>query len=172
MTRNIFELSDEILQLDALLETLGEDEDGQRVVLEKYMSSLQGNLEIKLDGYADYTRELEVRSEARKAEANRIMQRSKVDANKAARLKECLKWYFTTRNLKTCETPKHRITLCSNGGVQSISINVPVEELPAEYVREIITYKPDLELIRDKLQSGEVLPFATLEKRKMSIRIG
>lgn len=171
MNKTIFELSDEILQLDALLEALGEDEDGLKVVLDRYMSSLHEGLETKLDNYASYIRELETRSEARKAEANRILHRSKMDANKAERSKKALQWFFMTHDMKTCETPKHRISLCTNGGVQPISINVPVEELPAEYVREIITYKPDMELIREKLQAGEELPFATLEERRQSIRI-
>lgn len=95
MNKSIFDLSDELLQLDELLDTLGDEPDSQIFVLDKYLTNLRGAIEDKLDGYADYIRELEARSEVRKAEAEKILHLSKMDANKAERLKRSLQWFFT-----------------------------------------------------------------------------
>lgn len=171
MSRTLFELSDEILNIEQVLENLDDDNEDMTAVIDEYLAGLRGDLNAKLDNYATFIRELEARSTARKEEADRLSQHAKVDMDKVARLKDCLRWYFMTHNLKTIETPRYRLTLAANGGKPPLLLTVPVEELPQEYVVETISYKPDMEAIRADLASGKIIPGAELAERGCNIRI-
>lgn len=172
MDRTLFELSDEILQLDEVLNQIpDEDAEAQEAVLKGYMTTLQEDLSTKLESYCRYILELESRSEIRKNEAKRVMARSKVDENRVNRLKEILKWYFRTHNLTSYETPLHRISLCSNGGKLGLQIDLPIEQLPSKYIRQEINLVLDTEHLRADLETGIEIEGVHLGERGQSIRI-
>lgn len=170
MSKTLFELSDEMLQLQEAMEVLGEDDQAISAVVGGYLSRLQGDLKNKLDGYAALIRELESRAELRKTEGNRLLHRSKVDANQAMRLKESLSWFFQTHSIKSLETPHYRLSLVANGQAP-VQVTAPAEELPSEYVQEVITQRIDLQAIRTALENGLEVPGAALGERKLGIRI-
>lgn len=168
----LYDISDEILRLDECLNNVSEDDDeGEEAILKGYISTLRNDLSNKLDNYAAYIKELETRSDLRKDEAKRILQRSKIDADRAERLKAVLKWFFQTSGMSSYETPRYRVSLCNNGGKLPVEVLVPIQELPVEYVREITTIQPDMEKLRQDLESGIVLDVARLGERGSSIRI-
>ena len=169
MNKTLFEINEEIFGLNALLDEVEGDDEQQKAILENYASSLQDDLEKKLDNICAFASELDARALARKNEAERLLQRSKVDANKAVRLKEMLKWFFASHELKTYETTRYRITLAMNGG--KLPLLVDPELLSEEYINEVISYVPDTDLIRGLLESGQEVPGAMLGERGCSIRI-
>jgi hypothetical protein len=173
MDKTLFELSDEILQLDEVLNQIpDEDVENQEAVLKGYMTTLNEDLSSKLESYCRYILELESRSDFRKNESKRVMVRSKVDENRANRLKEILKWYFRVHGLTSFETPLHRVSLCGNGGKLPMEILVPIEELPSEYVRQEFNLVVDTEHLRTDLEAGVVeIDGVRLGERGQSIRI-
>lgn len=170
VNKSLFELSEEILGLDALLDSVEDDDpEGQRAILEGYMSTLEDDLQHKLDNYAAFITELEARAAARKAEAERVLHRSKVDANKAERLKAVLKWFFQTHEMTKYETARYRVSLCANGGKLPLLLNPDL--LTEEYLNEIVSYVPDSDRIREALESGQQVPGAMLGERDTHLRI-
>lgn len=169
MNKTLFDLSNEILQLDDLLDTLDGDDAAQMGALDEYLNSLESNLETKLDNYAGFISELEARSAARKEEAERLAQRAKVDANKAGRLKESLKT-FLIHGYKSMETNRFRLTLAANGGKLPLMI-ASVEDLPEVYVEQVVTLKALTDAIRNDIEAGIEVPGCMLGERGSSMRI-
>lgn len=167
----LFALSDEILQIEQVLDTLDEENEDLVAVVDEYLNGIRKDLNQKLDNYAAYIRELEARSSARKQEADRLSQRAKVDMDKVTRLKDCLRWYFITHDLKTIETPRYRLTLAANGGKPPVLLTAPVEELPPEYLLETITIRPDMDAIRQAIEAGAEIPGVQIGERGSNIRI-
>ena len=131
----------------------------------------------KLDGYAALIRELELRAEARKAEAQRILERAKADESKAAFLKERLKEHLFRHGRKSIETARFRITHAAHGGRLPVLLSVDPEHLPAPYRVEQVRYKADLEALRAALDAhgeitdGEGQVLVRYGERGSSIRI-
>jgi len=168
----LFELSDEVMNLNYVLETLDEENEDITTVIDEYLAGVKGDLNTKLDNYAGLITELQARSSVRREEAERLAHRAKVDFNKVARLKEALKWYFLTHDMKTTiETPRYRLTLAPNGGKERLLITVPVEELPPDFILATTTYRPDMEAIRAALEDGAEVPGVELGERGFNIRI-
>lgn len=173
MNKTLFDLSDEILQLDEKLSEIPEDDiEAQEAVLREYaVSSLQEDIYVKLNGYAKYIRELESRSDIRKNEAKRLLVRSKVDDNRATRLKDMLRWFFRFHDLKTYETELYRISLCNNGGILPLEITIPVDRLPSEYLKQEFSWAVDNDLLRADLEAGVEIEGVHILERGQSIRI-
>lgn len=170
MNKTLFELSEEILELDALLDTVDEtDTDGQRALIEGYVGTINDDLERKLDNYAAFITELEARAAARKSEAERMLQRSRVDANKAQRLKDVLKWFFQTHDMQSYETPRYRISLCGNCGRLPLLVNPDL--ISEEFLNQVVSYVVDNDRIREALEAGEVVEGAMLGEREFHLRI-
>jgi hypothetical protein len=166
---SLLQISQELLQLEAELHETDGDADAQSELVETWLSKLDER-EEKLDNYAALIRELELRAEARKQEANRLMALVKSDQQKADLLKIRLKYYFQMHQEKSIETPRFRITLAMNGGKLPLIMheNQP-ENLPEAY--RLTQYKVNTEAIREALDNGEALEFAALGQRDSSIRI-
>lgn len=73
MKKTLFEISEELLGLDALLDDAEGDDEGQQAILEGYLGTLEQDLEQKLDNYCALIAELEARAAARKTEADRMI---------------------------------------------------------------------------------------------------
>ena len=169
MNRTLFQINEEILGLNALLDEVEGDDEQQKSILENYATTLQDDLERKLDNICAFASELDARALARKQEAERLLQRSKVDSNKSARLKEMLKWFFASHEMKNFETTRYRITLAINGG--KLPLLVDPDQLLEEFLNQVITYVPDTDRIRGLLEAGQEVPGAMLGERGCSIRI-
>jgi len=169
MNKTLFEINEEILGLNSLLDEVEGDDEQQKAILENYAATLQDDLERKLDNICAFASELDARACARKQEAERLLQRSKVDSNKASRLKEMLRWFFASHDMKTFETTRYRITLAMNGG--KLPLLVDPDLLSEEFINEVISYMPDTDRIRGLLEAGQEVPGAILGERGSSIRI-
>lgn len=136
--------------------------------LEQWLKELETDLSTKADGYAAMIQEILARAEARKAEADRLNHRAKVDFAAAERLTLWLKEVMVKHGVKKLKTLHFNISVCNNGGRTPIELTWPVEQIPAEYIRLQPIVKMDE--VRDALEKGP-LPFAKELPRGTYLRI-
>ena len=114
-----------------------------------------------------YTQQ-EALAEARKNEAKRIQTLAKQAENSATRLRKYLVAQMIRSDVKKIEGVTVKIGLRKKQS--SVLINVPAEELPADYVK--VTHKPDLTKIRALLKSDAEIDWASLsESQDYSVTI-
>jgi hypothetical protein len=168
---SLFELSDMILALESAFNNCPDEEpEARENLVWAYLETTQER-DHKFDGYAALITEMEARARCRKEEAERLAARARRDEEQAKFLKERLTQYFQRHGLGTVETARYRLTLTRNGGKTPVCLSVPPEELPEEFVRETVTRKADLEMIREALEAGQEIPGAALGERGSSVRI-
>jgi Siphovirus Gp157 len=118
MAKRLFDLSDDLLKLEALLtETGGEfsdDEAGK--ALEAFFEQTHLDVATKVDGYCALIREFELRGDAREEEAKRLSALAATDYNAADRLRKRLKTFLEIHKIAKLDTPRFRISIRANGG--------------------------------------------------------
>jgi Siphovirus Gp157 len=141
MSKRLFDLSDEILSLESLLDN-EEMTDEQRQSLVDAWLEAQGDVTAKLDNYAALIESLEAYAEQRKIQAERMRRLAQADENRAMRLKEALKIYFRRHELTKFKTPRFTIGLQANGGKRALTVPPSWEqepELAPEQFRRVVT---------------------------------
>ena len=168
--RTLFSISDDIEKLNDLLDETDGDTQQQELIAQ-WFEQLGTERDRKLDGYAALISEMLARAEVRKAEAKRLTELAASDEDRAKLLKNRLKTFFETHNLKSVNTARYRLLVATNGGKQPLIIDesVPVTQLPEQFQK--VTIDPDTAAIRDALERGEKLGFAQLGERGTSLRI-
>ncbi len=173
----LWELSDEIQQLEDAISAIADDEtltDEERET--KLQETFEQWLETgesfknKAEQVARYIRHQEALAEARKNEARRIRELATQAENQASRLRKYLTSQMIRSNVNRIDGVSTKINIRKKP--PQVLLNVPVEELPAEYVR--ITHKPDLTKIKAVLKSDTegVIDWAILsENHEHSVTI-
>ncbi len=169
MSRTLFDISQDLHGLADHLDNLEGDDQAQTEAVIQWFEELGEERNQKLDNYAALIADLEARAQVRRDEAKRLVDRARIDENKAVLLKERLRLFFESHDLKTVETSRYRLTLAQNGGKLPLLVDVSVDALPEEYIR--LTKAPALDAIRADLAAGKELPFARFGERGSSIRI-
>jgi Siphovirus Gp157 len=169
MSRTLFDISQDLHGLADRLDNLEGDDEAQVEAIIQWFEQLGEERDQKLDNYAALIADMEARAQVRRDEAKRLVDRARMDENKASLLKERLRVFFESHGLKTVETSRYRLTLAQNGGKLPLLVDVPVESLPDEYIR--FTKTPALDAIRADLEIGKELPFARFGERGSNIRI-
>jgi hypothetical protein len=164
------ELSSEVFDLERQLDQ-AEGDEAQQEVIAAYLESTQEAVELKLDRYATFIRELESRAEYRNAEAKRLAHLGKGDLDKVEFLKCRLKHYFQSHELSKMETPHFRLSLVQNSGKTPVQVLVPAEDLPEGFRSQATIYKADLDAIRASIEGGNAVPGAILREKEQTIRI-
>ncbi|HEY9852809.1 MAG TPA: siphovirus Gp157 family protein [Leptolyngbyaceae cyanobacterium] len=169
--RTLFNISDELSQLNVLLDELDGDDEESKQLITDYLEQLGEERDRKLDNYAALIAELEAKAEVRKAEAKRLANLAASDEKKAQMLKERLKWFFETNSLKTVETSRYKLSLAKSGGKPPLILDdsVSATELPEKFQK--VSVEVDKTAIRAALEAGEDLDFARLGDRSSNIRI-
>lgn len=167
----LIEISQELIELAQQLDETDGDLDA---LVEAWLTALLDQTteqrDQKLDNYASYITELETRAQVRKAEAQRLTDRARVDENRAKWLKSRLQWFFEQHGLKTVETARYRLTLARNGGKAPLIVDED-KILPTQLPVRFQSVDFNHGAIREALEAGESLPFARLGERGQSIRI-
>lgn len=168
--RTLFSISDDLQRLNDLLDEVGDDAQQQELIAQ-WFETLGEERDRKLDGYAALISEMQTRAEVRKAEARRLMELAASDENRARLLKNRLKYFFETHNLKTVETPRYKLQLQRNGGKAPLILDdsIPVTQLPERFQK--VSIDADTTAIRAALDAGESLEWARLGERGESMRI-
>lgn len=168
--RTLFSISSDLEKLNQLLDETADDAQQQELV-NQWFEQLGEERDRKLDNYSALVSEMIYRVAARKAEAQRLLELAQMDENRAKLLKERLKWFFETHNLKTVETARYKLSLAKNGGKQPLILKdgVSPTQLPEQFQK--VSIDPNTAAIREALEHGEKLDFAVLGDRGTSIRI-
>lgn len=168
--RSLFNISEDLEKLNELLDEVSDDTQ-QQELLSHWFTQLGTERDRKLDAYAALIAEMLARAEVRKTEAKRMMELATSDEQRARLLKERLKWFFETHQLKTVETPRYRLSLAKNGGKAPLILKAGLapQQLPKRF--QTVSIEPNTNAIRAALEAGEDLDFATLGDRGTSLRI-
>ena len=175
MTTRLWELSDDIQQLETAISDIQEDEnlteEDREIKLEssfkKWLETGE-SFKVKAEEVAAYIRHQEALAEARKTEAKRIQALAKQAENSAARLRKYLVAQMVRSDVKKIEGVTVKIGLRKKQ--PSVLINVEPVELPPEYVK--VTYKPDLVAIKKLLKTDAEIDWASLsESHEYSVTI-
>lgn len=157
MSRTLFDLSDDLLALEDLLEAAGGELTPELDAAYEALLGDRGTLTEKVDGYAALIADISFRAEGRKAEAKRLADLAKIDENKAKALKERLKLFFDRHGLKDLQTKLHRFSVVKNGGVRQLAF--PDDFDPASlapiYRAERVVVDVDKEALRRDLEALE-----------------
>jgi hypothetical protein len=145
----LLEISHDLLTLRQTLDELAESPDDQNTRLNDWLvDAFEAKVKERdrmLDNYAGLIAELEHRSTACKAEAERLSHRADVDKALADRLRQRLKDIFGLNGLKTLETDRYRLTVANNGGKRPLIMDGGVlpTQLPKAFQRTHTEVKAD-----------------------------
>lgn len=175
MNQSLYELGEEFADLERLLsEVEGDisDADFERQI-DEWLASLGERVEKKVDGYCVFIRELQLSAVRREIESKRLLELAKEDENKANQMKARLKAFFDFRGIQKLKTDRFNVAVQKNGGKIPVTISAEAEnhpeELPEEFHR--VRFEVDREAVREALERGDELDFATLGERGTHLRI-
>lgn len=162
---NLYELTDNFLQLQQMLE----DPEVDSQTLADTMEAVEGEIEIKADGYAKVIRNMEGSIGAIRQELERLTaKKNRLEAG-IKRLKQNLQDHMIATGKKKFKTDLFSFNIQKNGGKAPVILDVKdTSELPDDLVR--IKEEPDLEAIRMLLDKGGC-EYAHYGERGESLRI-
>ncbi len=160
----LYEITGDYLRL---LEMLEEEENIDPQAFKDTLEGIEGEFEIKADGYARVLKELNAEADKYNAEIQHMAARRDSINNRGKMLKQHLYDSMKATGKLKFKTDLFSFGIQKNGGVQPMEI-VPDMEIPDEYCRK----EPDNAKIREALKNGAELPFAVLKERgeHLSIR--
>ena len=158
----LYEITGDYLRL---LEMLEENIDPQ--AFKDTLEGIEGEFEIKADGYARVLKELNAEADKYNAEIQHMAARRDSINNRGKMLKQHLYDSMKATGKLKFKTDLFSFGIQKNGGVQPMEI-LPDVTIPDEYCRK----EPDNAKIREALKNGAELPFAVLKERgeHLSIR--
>lgn len=158
MAPSMFQISDDIVALNRLLERLEEEEAGdEAVILElvDFLEASEGELGQKVDGYVSFYRHLQARAKARREEAAHITQLARFDEKRMERLKEAIKAVSLRLGRKKLEGHTRSITV-SRRERPTVDI-FDLQLLPLAFKSAEISWKVNKKAIVDHLMAtGEL----------------
>ncbi len=160
----LYEITGDYLRL---LEMLEEEENIDPQAFKDTLEGIEGEFEIKADGYARVLKELNAEADKYNAEIQHMAARRDSINNRGKMLKQHLYDSMKATGKLKFKTDLFSFGIQKNGGVQPMEI-VPDVTIPDEYCRK----EPDNAKIREALKNGAELPFAVLKERgeHLSIR--
>jgi hypothetical protein len=157
MLRKLFDISNDLLTLEALLDEIGGDvtDETAEQAIDNWLAELQDEASNKLENYGHLIKVLESEAEALKLEADRLKAKQKATENKAARLKSRLETFLKINGVEKIQTQTFTFTLQKAGGkprfILSDEFSNTPEELP-EHLRRV-KFEPDLIAIRAEVEA-------------------
>lgn len=148
---------------------MASDPDTDLSVFADTLEAVEGELEVKAEGYAVVNQELQSKIDGISREIERLMAwKSAITSNKR-RLNEALMGAMEAMGKRKLETEHFRISIARNGGKQPMYVTPSVEDIPEAFI--VRKPEPDKEKIRAALEAGEELDFAHLEERGQHLNI-
>jgi hypothetical protein len=133
------------------------------------IEALNGTIEQNCDDIATVILSQEGEILYLHSEINRLQCRVENMTTNYKRLMNGLQSYLKSKGVKKVHTFNHDFTVCKNGGKQPIEVTADVYDIPQEYC--IFIPKPNTDVIRKALESGQELEFAHLKERGEHLRI-
>ena len=151
----LYEITGDYLKLLDMAEELDEE------VFRDTLEGIEGELEIKADGYAKVIAELENREEGLDREIKRLSERKKAIGTNIARIKGNLEAAMIATGKKKFKTDLFSFGIQKNP--PKLVLDKGIEDIPLEFY---IFQDPvaDKEKIKAELKAGEKVDFAHLEQ--------
>lgn len=136
---------------------------------EAELERLEGNLNHKVDDYAGFIRQIELYASDCKTESERLWQRCGMWERKAKYLRQRLLESLQRLGTDKIATARNTVSVCQNAKAP-LTIK-DVNAVPDTFLRVKMETSPDLEAIREHLEAGNVLSFASLGPKGTHLRI-
>ena len=164
---SLYEVTGNILALQELLESPIDDEE----ILKDTLEAVQGEYEQKIEGYCKVIRNIETDIEAFKIEAKRLNEKAKMLENNRDRLKKAMFDSMKATNTTKVKGQIFTVAIQKNGGKLPVIYkdDVDLSKIPDELVK--VVESPDLEAIRNWLETGNAVEGFSLGERGESLRI-
>ena len=162
---NLYELTNDY---ETVLNMLYDEEIDEQMVLDT-LESIEGEIEDKADGYAKIIKELLGDAEKIKAEKLRLEARQKAFENRAKLLRNNLQNMMTQLGKTKFKTELFSFGIQKNGGKLPLIIN-DISKVPEEYFKHTEKELNNTK-IREDLEAGKELPFASFGEKKESLII-
>lgn len=133
-----------------------------------WLASQSTDLAPAIDDLLAIASEIEHRAAGRKAEAKRIADLSKRDQAIADWMKGQITRVLESSGSTSIQTPRHKVTLATPGGVRALEI---IGDVPEAFSTTVTTIVPNKELIRATLESGQPLSFAMLHSKQKVLKV-
>ena len=157
----LYELTGEYI---LLAEMLSDEEEENQVILDT-LEAIEGEFEEKAENYAKIIKMLEADSKAIKEEIDRLMKRKQSLEKRGEMIKQTLENAMKATGKTKFQTLLFRFNISKNGGKTPILIT---GEVPEEYRKP---GEANMAAIREALEAGEKLTFATMGERGESLKI-
>lgn len=175
---NIFELSTEILEIEAMLTDAEGDvsDEAFEEMVDRYFGQKQ-EFGKKLDNYAMLIRALSERQAIRTAESKRLAELAKRDEITVQRLDSRLVYILEKIGgvEKKYDTDRNSFSICTAGGVAPLVVppDLDLNTIDQKYVQTEVktTKKLDGTLLREDLAKGVELEWAKLGERKRYVKV-
>ena len=170
ITQRIFSASAAAVALEELI-LASEASGGDITAVEgqiDWLASQSTDLAPAIDDLLAIASEIEHRAAGRKAEAKRIADLAKRDQAIADWMKGQITRVLESSGATSIQTPRHKVTLATPGGVRALEI---VGDVPEAFSTTVTTVVPNKELIRATLEAGQSLPFAMLHSKQKVLKV-
>jgi hypothetical protein len=178
MNRTLFDISDDLIALEQILDEVGGDVSDAEAehAVDKWLEGLGEERDRKLESYAWLIKRLEGDADILKAEMDRLRLRKQTAENKARRLKERLEMFMKITGDERIQTERFTFSLQKPGGKPKVELGFYFQDHPEELPEGLrrVKFEPDLEAIRERLEAKDpdvqcIAGFAYSEK-KLRIR--
>lgn len=171
MARSLFALADDARALDDLLDGASAANDGVLPVdvdaaIQEWVGELEGATEVKAENIGWLLREWDARADAREEQAKQLREQAAADRARGKRLREYVLECLQRMGRTELTGSTLALKVQKNGGKDPL---VLLGEVPRDFCR--VEYIPDKDQIRNALERGKDLPFATLAPRGYSLRV-
>lgn len=152
-----------------LLDLAGSMDEDEIQTFNDTLEAVLGEIEVKADGYAVVMAEIEGRINIVNKEIGRLEAIESALSNTRRRMVDRLKTAMEEIGKKEIKTDLHKFKIVKNGGKLPLIIDEGC--VPDEYLKKIVMEGPDRDKIREVLENGEILPFASLGERGTHLKI-
>lgn len=143
----LYELTNEWM----MLMEMAEDPDIEEDVFMDTLEGIEGEIEMKADGYAKVIRQLEHDAEACGVEAKRFTEKKKFLENKIDRMKKSLQGAMETTGKTKFKTELFSFNVQNNPA--SVIVEADIKDIPERYLKPVDP-KIDKELMKKDLKAG------------------
>jgi len=173
--RSLYDIPADLTALEDLLVECGGDVSDElaAAAIERWMADLSTDLSTKADNYAALIRTLEARAATRKAEAERMRDRARVDENAAKGLKTRLMEAMRAINVAKVEGDRFTVAVQRNGGRPALvfSDDADIESAPEWAFETVTSRRWATDAIRSRITEGEDIGFASIAIPGFGLRI-
>lgn len=166
--QTLAEITDQHVALDQLLVESGGEVTPE---IEQWMTEYAAELREKVDHYGAAIRRLEGEAKLWQGEADFFATKAKAAANSAKAIKQLAQLAMEKLGEVEFTGERYRLCLTPNGGQQPIELLVPVEQLPFQYTKTVVT--ADKDMLRQDLERGveNLGAYAALAPRGYHVRV-